>query len=112
MKLLKVLLVFFAVAIAVYTLAVFFRDGVNFVPPFVSAIASVTWQGQFNLDFSFYIILSALWLMWRHEFSPVGYGLAALSIFGMAFFAPYLLIQCVRARGDVQRLLLGGQAAR
>lgn len=112
MTMIKSLLIVFSLTIAIYTCVVFLREGANFIPPFLNAIAAGTWQGQFNLDFAFYLVLSAIWLVWRHRFSRAGFGLAMLSVFGMAFFAPYLLIQTLRARGDVQQVLLGANAVR
>lgn len=54
------------------------------------------------------LVLSALWVGYRHRFRPIGLllGLGAL-IGGASFLSVYLLAESIRARGDVPALLLG-----
>lgn len=112
MTTLKSLCVLFLAVIAIYTVIAISNDGFDLITPFVGDILSMSWSGQFNLDFMMYLILSALWVAWRHGFSGAGLALAAVaSVGGMLFFAPYLLIQIVRAGGDFEVLLLGDQRA-
>lgn len=102
----------FLTIITIYTVAAIANDGFDLITPFISDILGVGWSGQFNLDFMMYLILSALWVAWRHDFSGAGIALAAIaSVGGMLFFATYLLVQIGRAKGDVERLALGDRRA-
>jgi hypothetical protein len=75
-------------------------------------IAAMTWPGQFNLDFLGFLVLSGVWLAWRHHFSPIGLGLGLMGLSGgILFLAPYLLIASYRAEGDVRILFLGKSRA-
>ncbi len=98
--------------LAIYTFFVVSSEGANFVPVFVRDILSVTWSGQFNLDFISYLTLTAFWVAWRHRFSAAGIVLALMALVGgILFFAPYLLYAINNARGDFPTLLLGGNQA-
>ena len=71
-------------------------------------MAAMTWPGQFNFDFMCFLILSGLWLAWRHHFSLRGLALGVLGFFGgKMVFAPYLLFASFKANGDIKKLLLG-----
>lgn len=108
MVLFRIFLIAVFVTIALYTLIVGINHGWNLVPVFFGDIARMTWPGQFNLDFLTFLLLSGLWLMWRHEFSPVGLALGAAGVFGgMLFLSAYLLIVSFRARGNIRTILLG-----
>ena len=86
--------------------------GLDLITPFIGGIFAMGWSGQFNLDFMMYLILSALWVAWRHDFSSGGLVLAAIASVGdMLFFAAYLLVQIGRSDGDAERLLLGDRRA-
>jgi hypothetical protein len=75
---------------------------------FFGDIVAMTWPGQFNLDFSFFLVLSGLWLAWRHHFSPLGLALGLAALFGGSpLLATYLFLASIRAKGDVRVLLLG-----
>ncbi len=102
----------FLIIIAVYTVIAISNDGFDLITPFVGDILALSWSGQFNLDFMMYLILSALWVAWRHDFSGAGVALAAVaSVGGMLFLSIYLLVQIGRAEGDIERLLLGERRA-
>ena len=79
---------------------------------FFGDMAAMGWAGQFNADFICFLVLSALWVSWRHEFSPAGLALAVPAFFGGAFFLSiYLFIVSFSAK-DVTALLVGpGRAA-
>ncbi len=97
--------------IVIYTLFTVAADGANFVLPFLQLLGALNWPGQFAFDFMLYLVLSALWIAWRHGFSGPGLAMAAAAgIGGMLVFAPYVLIQSARAGGDIRALLLGVQA--
>jgi len=97
------------IVLAGYTAVVISSHGLGLLSVFFGDMATMGWQGQFNLDFLFMLTLSAIWVAWRHEFSAAGYALGALAFFGGALFlAAYLLIVSRQVHGDVQKLLLGG----
>lgn len=107
----RLLLAAIAVALAVYTSQVIAAHGWGLLPVFFGDIARMAWPGQFNLDFSFMLTLSALWVSWRHRFSAAGLGLGLLALIGGAsFLSVYLLVQSFRTRGDPKELLLGARA--
>jgi hypothetical protein len=104
----RVLLVVVFVTICGYTAVVVANHGSNLFPVFFGDIGKVAWAGQFNLDFMGFLTLSALWLAWRHQFSPLGCMLGVLGFFGGApLLTAYLLYQSFAAKGDVRILLLG-----
>ena len=108
MNLFKGLLVLMSVALLLYTVMAFVNEGPNLIAVFVRDLAALNWSGQFNLDFMTYLILSAIWIAWRHRFSPSGIVLALIaSVAGILFLSVYLLIAIPRAGGDPARLLLG-----
>lgn len=109
---LRIYLIAFFIMFAIYTLFVGSDHGWNLAPFAIEEIAGLTWPGQFTLDFSAYLVLSALWVAWRHKFTPVGIGLGLVaSVGGILFLAPYLLYAISQADGDVKALLLGDQGA-
>lgn len=108
MNLFRGLLIFMLIGIIILTIAAVANDGGNLLPHFVEPLLAMNWQGQFNVDFTCYLLLSALWIAWRHHFSLTGLVTAALaSVLGILFFAPYLFIQSVQAKGDMKTLVLG-----
>ena len=106
--LLKVLLFILTIVIAAYTALVISTDGLGLFQIFFANIAALNWNGQFNLDFSLYLLLSALWIMWRSKFdaTSVIIGLIA-GVLGMVVFAPYLLYLFKEENGDLKGVLLG-----
>lgn len=108
----RVLVTVLFVGIIGYTIMVVSNYGWNFFPTYISAIAEGSWQGQFTVDFSFYLLLSAVWITWRHRYSPLGFAMGGLALIGgMMFFAPYLLLASIRARGEITPFLLGSDQA-
>lgn len=94
--------------IAVYTAIVVSNHGFGLLPVFFGDLAEMGWPGQFNLDFMCFLALSALWLAWRHHFSPVGLLLGLAGFFGGVFFlSAYLLVISFKVKGDANALLLG-----
>lgn len=83
-------------------------DGIDFLSVAARDLSAMGWSGQFIVDFSCYLVLSALWVAWRHRYSAAGLLLALLALVGgFFFFGFYLLYVGIRARGDMQALLLG-----
>ncbi|CAN5530915.1 hypothetical protein BH10PSE14_BH10PSE14_19760 [soil metagenome] len=108
----RVLLIAMLAVIAGYTAIVVAHDGMNFFPAFNADLRAMAWPGQFNLDFSCFLLLSGLWVAWRHHFSATGLGLAVLAFFGgMVFLASYLLVVSFQTGGDIKAVLLGRQRA-
>jgi len=111
MSLLRVLLVIIFLAITGYTALTVSRHGIDLLSVFLRDIASFGWPGQFDLDFWCYLLLSGLWVSYRHRFSPIGILLGVCALFcGSLFLSVYLLIESFRAKGNIERLLLGDNA--
>ena len=88
----RTLLVLMMISLVAYTLTAGVNHGWNLFPLFFGEIAAMTWSGQFNLDFTYFLVLSGLWIAWRHQFSPVGLILGLIAtVGGIIFVAPYLL---------------------
>jgi len=104
----RVLLALIVGTILIYTGFVGSMHGWNFMPVFFEDMFAMTWRGQFNLDFSCLLLLSGLWLAWRHQFSPSGIALGLLALLGGApLLSAYLFVASIQSRGDVKVLLLG-----
>jgi len=104
----RIVLTIFFLTILSYTGFVIFNHGWNLLPIFFYDISAMTWQGQFNVDFTCFLMLSGLWLAWRHKFSPVGFILGVLGFFGgIMVLSPYLLYVSLKAKGDMKIVLLG-----
>ena len=104
----RVALVIMFAVIAGYSGVVIANHGMGLFSIFFSDIAAMTWPGQFDLDFMFMLMFSALWVGYRHRFSAVGLllGLGAL-VGGSLFLTVYLSVESYRCKGDVTALLLG-----
>jgi hypothetical protein len=105
---LVILLVFMTLAVFILTVLAFQREGAGLFRVFIGNIRAAGWNGQFNADFSSYLTLSGLWIMWRNRFtaSSIILGLAAM-ILGIIVFAPYILFSLNREKGDLGKVLLG-----
>lgn len=102
------LLVLMMVSIVVYTLITITNYGWNLFPSYLGDMVAMTWSGQFNLDFTCFLVLSGLWIAWRHQFSLGGLALGLLGIVGgIMVLAPYLLFATFQANGNMNGLLLG-----
>lgn len=94
--------------IVIYTSQTIAHHGLDLLPVFFGDMAAMAWPGQFNLDFFTFLLLSGLWVSWRHRFSGAGIALGLVAVFGgMLFLSSYLLLHSWRVRGDVRALLLG-----
>lgn len=108
----RILLVVMLGILAVYTAIVQVEYGSILFQEFFGAIGAMTWQGQFNTDFSGYLILSGLWYAWRHHFTGQGIVLGIFGFFlGMMMLIPYLLIVSFRSNGNMVEMLIGPQRA-
>ncbi len=112
MNLFRTLLIVMLAAVALYTGVTIVGHGWNLLPVFFGDIGKMAWPGQFDLDFMCMLAMAALWVAWRHQFSPGGLGLAAVAFFGgTPFLCAYLLVVSVRARGGMSEVLLGKSRA-
>ncbi|MEM9446775.1 MAG: hypothetical protein AAGA18_15645 [Verrucomicrobiota bacterium] len=110
MPVLRTILIVFFLIIASYTAIVLLDYGFTLFPIFITDILSLNWSGQFNLDFSLYLLLSGIWIAWRHQFSLGGIVMGLIAaILGMVVFAPYMLITTLKENGDLKKVLLGSQ---
>lgn len=111
MNVFRVFLVCFLLLLTIYTAVTIGNHGWNLFPYFFGDMAEMTWAGQFNFDFMGFLFLSAIWTMWRNQYSAAGIGLGVLAFLGgMAFLAIYLLYLSARCHGDIQRMILGNRA--
>jgi len=112
MMILRIVAIFYFVAVAALTVAAVSDTGWNLVEVFVGNIAAMNWSGQFNVDFAAYLTLSAIWIGWRHKFSTGGILLMPLAqVGGILFLTPYLLWAIADAKGDPVKLLIGDRSA-
>jgi hypothetical protein len=108
MKLFRLYIVVALVSLTVYTLIVTSRHGWDLLPIFFSNIVDMSWSGQFNFDFTLFLILSGIWVAWRHQFSVFGVCLGVVAIFGgMMFLGSYLLYVSFQSGGDIRTMMLG-----
>jgi hypothetical protein len=104
----RVFMLIIFVSLVGYTGITISNHGWNLLPTFFGDMQAMTWPGQFNFDFMGFLLLSGLWVSWRHQFSAGGMLLGAVAVFGgMMFLSLYLFIASTKARGDVNELLLG-----
>ncbi len=109
---LRILLVVLWLVIMGYTAVTIANHGWNLFPIFFGDVAEMGWPGQFNVDFSCFLILSATWLAWRHHFSPTGLLLGLFgAIGGMLFLSSYLLVIISKDKPDMPELLMGKKRA-
>ena len=104
----RILLVALWTIIVVYTGIVIANHGWGLLEIFFRDMAAMGWPGQFNLDFTSLLTLSALWVAWRHQFSGGGVALGLLAFFGGGLFlTTYLFVVSAQAKGDMKEVLLG-----
>lgn len=106
--LLKSLVIIQTIALLVYTAFAIKNEGWTLFSILINNITSLNWNGQFNLDFSCYLTLSGIWIMWRNKFSISSIIFAVIAmIIGIMAFAPYLLYLLTKEKGDLKKILLG-----
>ncbi len=99
------------VLIVAFTAAAIANGGINLITPFLTPILALSWQGQFNIDFACYLVLSGIWMAWRGGFSKGSIALGVLAPpLGILFFAPYLIYLVCQSNDDPRQLLLGVHA--
>jgi hypothetical protein len=107
---LKLLLITQVLALLIYTGFAVNNEGWNLFNTFVANISSLNWSGQFNLDFSCYLTLSGIWIMWRNKFSTLSIliGITAM-ILGIIFFGLYLVFLISLEKGDIKKVLIANR---
>lgn len=109
----RVFLLVMFVAIAAFTAITTVNHGIDVLPIFFGDMMQMTWPGQFNFDFSCFLIMSGLWVSWRHNFTIGGTLLGIVATFGGALFLSlYLLVQTFLHDGDSAALMLGSKRAK
>ncbi len=109
----RAFLAIFLLALVTYTLLVSTNHGMNLFPIFFGDMQAMTWPGQFNFDFMGFLMLSAIWVVWRNQFTPISFAIGCLAaIGGMLFLTIYLLYLSFQTNGDVGRMILGNRHSR
>lgn len=107
---LKFLLFVQTLTLIVYTTYAVNNEGWTLFQIIIDNILAFNWNGQFNLDFSCYLTLSGIWIMWRNKFSLPSIIIAVVAmIIGIMFFAPYLLYLLAKEQGNLKKVLWGEQ---
>lgn len=108
MTLFRIFLVTVICVVGIYTTITIANHGMDLYAVFFGDIADMTWRGQFNLDFLCFLILSGLWVAWRHQFTVAGLvlGFAAFNL-GAPFLAGYLLVVSYQTKAEIAAMLLG-----
>jgi len=111
MSALRLLLIVITVVILGFTVAAVANEGLNLLPHFLGPILALTWQGQFNVDFTSYLVLSGVWMAWRGGFTTGSIALGVLAPpLGILFLAPYLIYLIGKTESDPRKLLMGVHA--
>jgi len=104
----RILLAALLATLVIYTSLLLVDRGFDGFETFFTDIAAMNWQGQFNLDFSGFLILSASWMMWRNAFQPGALALSPVFLFGgIPVLTTYLLYLSFQPGADMKRILLG-----
>lgn len=65
---LKLLVIIQTLVLIIYTAYAIKNEGWTLFNVFINNLTALNWNGQFNLDFSCYLTLSGVWIMWRNRF--------------------------------------------
>lgn len=105
---LKSLVIIQTLTLLVYTGFSIKNEGWALFNILTTNVTSLNWNGQFNLDFSCYLTLSGIWIMWRNKYSISSIIFAVIAmIIGIIAFAPYLLYLLTTEKGNLKKLLVG-----
>ncbi|MXY89212.1 MAG: hypothetical protein F4Y89_01585 [Gammaproteobacteria bacterium] len=109
----RLFLAAFLAVLVSYTFVVITNHGADLFSVFIGDMTGLNWAGQFNLDFTGFLMLSGIWTAWRNHFTQTAFALSLLAFFGgMLFLGIYLLYLSYAEQGDVKRMLLGRERAR
>jgi hypothetical protein len=108
MKAFRFFLIIVFITVLVYTFNVGNTQGWNFFSPFMNDILAMNWAGQFNVDFSFFLVFTGLWIAWRNKFNATGIALGLFTLVGgIPFVSVYLFILSLRANTTIKEMLVG-----
>ena len=109
MNIFRLFLLIIALSVIGYTLPVIQSEGILILlPTFFGEMNNLNWQGQFNLDFLTFLLMSAFWTAWRNKFTLRGNLLAIGAFFlGAPYLAIYLIYLSFVCEGDIKLMLLG-----
>ena len=109
MNIFRLFLLVITLTVIGYTLPVIQSEGLLvLLPSFFGEISKVTWQGQFNVDFFTFLLLSGFWTAWRNKFSLKGILLGIGAVFlGAPYLAIYLIYLSYVCKGDIKLMLVG-----
>jgi hypothetical protein len=66
------------------------------------------WRAQFNVDFSFHLLLVAAWMIWSASNRALGLLFGLLAVTGGALFTfAYLFVQTFKHGGNIKAVILG-----
>ena len=104
----RIFLIAFLILLLGYTLIVVSNHGTGLFSIFFGDMLAMNWPGQFNLDFTGFLMLSGIWVVWRNNFTPFSFVLGFFAVVGgMTFLPVYLLFLSFITNGDIARMLLG-----
>lgn len=110
MTVFRLFLACFLLVLLVYTVIVATNHGTDLFSVFFGDMLAMNWPGQFNLDFMGFLMLSGLWVVWRNDFTPVGWVLGVFAFLGgMTFLPVYLLFLSFKTNGDMAQMFFGQQ---
>ena len=108
MNVLKIFLTVCWLVIVFVTVQALSQQGMIAGELFVADIQALNWRAQFNVDFLAHLLLLGSWVAWRHRFSPAGFALGLACVLGGGLVSLlYILVASVRAKGNMQILLMG-----
>jgi hypothetical protein len=108
MKAFRIFLVTVFLTVVVYTFMVGSKHGWSLFSPFFGDIMAMNWAGQFNLDFSFFLLFVGLWIAWRNKFSTTGIALGLFTLVGgIPFVSAYLFLLSLKANTGIKEILVG-----
>lgn len=111
MKAFKIILLFATVGIYTLTVIAINNNGINWPAVAIEDLLSLNWRSQFDFDFIVYLLIFAIWIIWREGGTTKAYIFGSLSIvMGGMFGFPYLIYVITIARGDPKIVLLGMHA--
>ncbi len=112
MTVFRLFLVLLWLVLVGYTAVVIAHHGLGLLSIYFGDMGLLGWPGQFNLDFLFMLLFSALWVAWRHHFSAAGLALSLLALLGGALFlSTYLFVLSWRTNGNPKAILIGPDRA-
>lgn len=84
------------------------NHGVELLSVCIRDRVALDWPGQFTLDVLLVLLLSALWVAWRHGVAPSNPALGFAALLGESLLlATYLLLLTFTTNGAINKVLVG-----